>query len=129
MIPEFLFNKKLGVCLCALKGDKVLAVARRNSVDQWGLPGGKIEPGESMIDALVREVQEETRIVLDKNKLRPVFSRVDDSFFVVTYFYQGKIEEKPRQGDAGPVEWVTWDQLIIGPFGIYNSRLKARLGL
>lgn len=129
MIPEFLFTRKFGVCLCALNRDKVLGVARRGSIDQWGLPGGKVDPGESMLAALVREVQEETNILLDKNKLRPVFSRVDDSFFVVTYFYQEKIGETPSQGDAGPVEWVTWDQLITGPFGIYNSKLKNKLGL
>lgn len=117
------------VCVLAVQDSKILAVARRGTIDQWGLPGGKVDPGEDAIDALVREVFEESFIKLDKDKLVPVFSRRDDKFFVSTYIYNGTIEDAPKQGDAGPAAWVTWDELLTGPFGVYNAKLKETLGL
>lgn len=117
------------VCVCALKGDKVLGVARRGTVDEWGLPGGKVDPGEAPLEALVREVQEEAHIKLDKTKLEPVFERTDFPFKVITFFYHGDIDEVPKQGDAGPAKWITWNDLLTGPFGQYNEKLKMKLGL
>lgn len=43
---------------------KVLLVRRANPPDpgRWGFPGGKIEPGETYMDAAIRELAEETTI-------------------------------------------------------------------
>jgi 8-oxo-dGTP diphosphatase len=38
----------------------LLAVVHRPRYDDWSLPKGKLEPGESFEDAAVREVEEET---------------------------------------------------------------------
>lgn len=123
-------REDLAVCVCALKDDKVLAVARRGTTDEWGLPGGKVEVHEDPKDAIVREVQEEAQISINKELLTPVFTRNDaDGFFVITYLYQENITEVPEQGDAGPARWVTWDDLLKGPFGEYNARLKSTLGI
>lgn len=117
---------KQSVQLCAIKDGNVLAVARRGTVNSWGLPGGKPEKGEDDLSALVREVEEETLLKIDKN-LRFVFKRLNGNYIVTTYFYDGDIEEEPRQGDAGPSAWVTWEELISGPFGEYNKKLKESL--
>jgi 8-oxo-dGTP pyrophosphatase MutT (NUDIX family) len=48
-------------------GDKVLLLKRSKKGDNcgsWGLPGGKIEEGESPIDAALREAKEECGKVL-----------------------------------------------------------------
>lgn len=117
------------VCVCAVKGDKVLGVARRGTTDEWGLPGGKVDSGEAPLEALVREVWEEAHIKLDKTKLEPVFERLDFPFQVTTFLYNGDITDVPEQGDAGPAKWVTWDDMLSGPFGQYNQKLKEKLGL
>lgn len=50
------------VIAVALRGGEVLLVQRRNPPDagKWGFPGGKIEPGEPLTAAALRELQEET---------------------------------------------------------------------
>ena len=44
---------------CCLYGDKMIIVRSRG---HWGVPGGRIEPGETLEQALVREVKEETNM-------------------------------------------------------------------
>lgn len=55
------------------KTDKVLVLKRSDDSDSfpahWALPGGKIEPKEEAESAAVREVEEETKIELDKGEL------------------------------------------------------------
>lgn len=37
-----------------------ILLMQRSDNGQWGLPGGHVEPGESLVDAVAREVHEET---------------------------------------------------------------------
>ena len=41
----------------------------RNERDEWELPGGRIEPGETDAEALVREMQEETGLAVEAGPL------------------------------------------------------------
>lgn len=47
-----------------LRGEKLLLVRnrRRNDSIEWSTPGGVVDPGETMLEALGREVREETGI-------------------------------------------------------------------
>ena len=49
-----------------------LLVVRTRGRDRFYLPGGKLEPGESPEEALMREVREELGVVL--RELRPAFT-------------------------------------------------------
>jgi ADP-ribose pyrophosphatase YjhB (NUDIX family) len=55
---------------------RVLLVRRANPPDQgcWGYPGGRIEPGEGIVEAAVRELAEETGLV---GEALDIFSAVD----------------------------------------------------
>ena len=113
-----------GVMLLALKNNKVLAVAHRNTTNDWEMPGGKVEPGESDLDALVREVFEETNLSIDKEKCTFLTEDLDGETLARTYLYLGTINEIPKQGDIGPVKWVSWDELLNGHYPVYNKKLK-----
>ncbi|GAA2558750.1 NUDIX hydrolase [Pseudonocardia hydrocarbonoxydans] len=52
---------------------RVLLVRRLDTGD-WELPGGRVEPGESATDALVREVAEETGLLVDVQRVAGVYS-------------------------------------------------------
>ena len=49
-------------CVCEVKGEILLL--RRNEGKseggKWGVPGGKVDPGETLVEAMAREMKEET---------------------------------------------------------------------
>jgi 8-oxo-dGTP diphosphatase len=67
------------VCVCylireTLDGPQVLLGRKKTGLGLGKLvgPGGKLEPGESPVDAIAREVQEEVGVILDTNLLVPI---------------------------------------------------------
>jgi ADP-ribose pyrophosphatase YjhB (NUDIX family) len=64
-------------------GSRELLLIRRSDNGHWCLPGGHIEPGESVQDATRREVREETGYSVDLGRLVGVYS--DPSFMVVQF--------------------------------------------
>ncbi len=44
---------------CVVRHDGLIAVIHRPRYDDWSLPKGKLDPGESFEDAALREVEEE----------------------------------------------------------------------
>lgn len=80
--------------------------------DTWGLPGGKIESGESIMDAIVRECQEELGFMPEYLKLAPLekFTTVDSGFSYHTFFCSVSKEFQPRLND----EHVGWAWINSG---------------
>lgn len=64
----------------------------------WGLPGGKIEPGETMITAMTRECQEELGAMPEYLRLMPLekFTTVDQGFSYHTFFCSVAKEFVPK---------------------------------
>jgi len=62
-----------------LKDGRVLGVSRRTDHIDWGLPGGKVDEDETPIEALVREVKEETGLTIDETKCTIVYERPGDN--------------------------------------------------
>jgi ADP-ribose pyrophosphatase YjhB (NUDIX family) len=60
-----------------------LLLQQRSDGGQWGLPGGSVEIGESVSDAVVREVQEETGLTVRVRRMVGVYS--DPGLQVVRY--------------------------------------------
>ena len=58
------------------KTNKVLLLQRNDGNNVWEIPGGKRENNEDIVDALKREVQEETGLIINEYKLvyvSPIF--------------------------------------------------------
>lgn len=112
-------------CVLHVRHDgKVLAVARRGTLDQWGLPGGKLEQNESPLGAAARELIEETGMIALFHQ--EIYRGMDDLGNVVVTYVVKEVIGGLEQGDAGPVEYVPWGHLTNGPFGRYNTELQKR---
>lgn len=119
------------VCIIVFGGDgTILAVTRRGQPTEFVLPGGKVDEGESAVDAAVRESFEETGVQLDPDFLTVVCEGDDGYGYDVTAFvYDGDVDRDSAQQceDGIGVEWVPLQVLLDGPFGDYNTRLFALL--
>ncbi|MEW5774325.1 MAG: NUDIX domain-containing protein [Thermodesulfobacteriota bacterium] len=74
---------RCGVGVIMLSSDGLILLERRSDNGMWSLPGGAINPGESVAEAALREVMEETGLVVDITGLVGVYSRVTDGRMVV----------------------------------------------
>lgn len=80
----------VGVGAVVVGHDGVLLVRRGQPplLGEWSLPGGAVEVGESVADALVREVREETGLEVEVGVLLDVFDRIHhDQTGSVEYHY------------------------------------------
>lgn len=100
--------------------DRLLVIRRGHepAVGSWSLPGGRVEPGESARAAVVREVAEETGLVVAVHELigtihvsagAGVQYRVDDYAATVT---GGALQ---AGDDAIDARWVTPAELELLP--------------
>lgn len=102
-------------------GDVVLGVSRPHARDDFGLPGGSVEPGETPEAAAIREVLEETGLVVSGLKKLEQVSYRDRT---VHCFLATQLSGEPRPSEEGAVTWVTWAVLFRGTYGDYNQRLR-----
>jgi ADP-ribose pyrophosphatase YjhB (NUDIX family) len=111
----------LGVGALIFDAGRVLLVERGREplAGLWSLPGGAVETGERLEDALVREVFEETGLHVSADSIATVFERIipDASgaceyHYVLVDFYCSITGGTPRPGDdSARVEWFSVDEL------------------
>ena len=76
---------RVSVCVVVRRGDssREILLMRRSDNAHWGLPGGYVEPGESVTAAAAREVREETGFEIEIGRLVGVYS--DPKSVVIDY--------------------------------------------
>ena len=87
-------------CVILLEG-KVLAIHRRNQPLGWALPGGFVEYGETVEQAVRREMKEETGLELEDLRQFRVYSdpKRDPRGHVVSVVFTARGLGKPEAGD------------------------------
>lgn len=82
-------NNSVGILFCALNTNRHLFLLRNDKkINTWGLPGGKVERGESLKEALQRECIEEIQFWNHGLKLFPIeqFTSEDKRFVYHTFY-------------------------------------------
>lgn len=100
---------------CVWRGDEVLLVQRgkAHGYGFWSLPGGKIEPGESALQAAARELLEETGCIAALTRHVGDFPLKGEEADYVISCFTGRHSggEAKALSDARDVAWVHFRQL------------------
>ena len=96
--------------------DGALLMVQRNQEPAkglWTLPGGRVEHGEYIEDALRREVSEETGIDIEVDRLLGIFEVVGDPHFVILDFLATAASQAEPQAatDVAEARWVPLDEV------------------
>ena len=117
MAREYPTHPVVGVGAVVVRDGKALIIKRAHEPrkGEWSLPGGLLELGESLQDAVRREIKEETSLDIEVGPVIETFDRVhrDDAGKIRYHFVIVDFVCWPNAGDAMPgsdadgVAWVT----------------------
>ncbi len=116
---EYVDEQRLIPCIGAIikdDEDRLLLVLRAHPPGEnlWSIPGGRVEPGETDAEAVVREVREETGLVVEVGALAGQVSRpgLGGAVLEIADYLCRPVGGTLQSGDdAAAVRWVTRDEL------------------
>ena len=111
---------RVGIGVVVWRGSRILLVRRANppKAGEWALPGGAQELGETLFEAAIREVAEETSIVIQPARILTALDLIEREDGQVLYHYtlveivadylSGEIAAGDDASDAG---WFEVDEI------------------
>ena len=100
--------------MCMIRdGNRVLVQDNISGYKGITFPGGHVEHGESFTDAVIREVYEETGLVISAPKLCGVKDWVDTDSgrYIVLLYKTDKFSGELKSSDEGDVFWTDINKL------------------
>ena len=79
---------RIGVFALIFNYEKQILLGHRRDIDWWNLPGGGMEYGETVDEAVCREVREETGLEVKVERLVGVYSKPQKQEVVLTFLCQ-----------------------------------------
>ncbi|GMU78380.1 MAG: NUDIX hydrolase [Acidimicrobiia bacterium] len=104
----------------AIDGERLLLVRRGHGpgAGSWSVPGGRVEPGETLHEAVVRELMEETGLEVVVERFLGYVERFGDDpapyHFVILDFVVTVLDPEltPTAGDdAAEAAWIPFEDL------------------
>ena len=92
----------VSVAAAVVEADRLLGVRRRDN-GRWEPPGGVLELGETIHDGLVREVLEETGLVVEPDYLTGVYKNMRHG--IVALVFRCHIVRSAKPDQLRPARW------------------------
>lgn len=121
-------NVELTVLCLIEDGDKILLQNRvKKDWRGYTLPGSHVEPGESFVDAVIREMREETRLKVIEPRLVGVKQfPIENGRYVVLLFKATQWSGDLISSDEGHMEWIEYDRLpVINTVDDFDELLRV----
>ena len=106
-------NVELTTLCMVTDGDRIL-LQNRVKEDWQGFtyPGGHVEHGESFVDAVIREIKEETGLTIISPKLAGIKQfPIEGGRYIVLLFKATQYEGELHSSEEGKMEWVERSKL------------------
>ena len=111
----------------------IVLIKRKNPPLGYALPGGFVDLGEKVEDALIREMKEETNLDVKIEKLLGVYSdpKRDPRLHTASVVFVCRAEEFPKAGDDAKeafvvrLEEIPWDELVFDHAEILKDFLSS----
>lgn len=101
------------LCLIHTEDSYLLQDRAKKDWKGYTLPGGHIELGESIVDAVVREMKEETGLMIKSPRLCGVKQfPIEGGRYIVFLFETDQFEGKVVDSDEGKMHWVKISELL-----------------
>lgn len=100
------------LCLLHQNGQYLLQDRVKKDWQGFTLPGGHVETGESIVDAVVREMQEETGLTIRNPRLCGVkHFPIKDGRYIVFLFETTEYEGELCSSEEGRMHWISVEEL------------------
>lgn len=131
----------VGIGAVIIKGNKIVLIKRGNepSKGKWTIPGGLVELGENLEQAVIRETEEETCLNVENPSLIDVVDNVDLDekgkvkyhYVIIDYLVHVKNGEIKASSDAEEMRWVPFEEVedydLTASFRVFFKHNKERL--
>ena len=114
----------VGAIAVVRRGDQVLLAQRSKGgyIGRWGFPGGHVERGETVVEAAIRELREETGVVAEPKGVLTVLDEIGRGeagevqwhYVLVAVLADWRSGEAVAADDAADVRWVTLADITSG---------------
>jgi 8-oxo-dGTP diphosphatase len=99
------------------RGDEVLLIRRGRPprLGEWSIPGGKVEWGEPLVEAALRELREETGIEAELGGLIEVYEIIEPGFHyvLIDYVAQWRTGEPKAADDADEARFMPLEAALV----------------